>query len=78
MLDTKLQAEIDALPDEASVYEVVTACRHRCSAIMDTKIAALPEFPTMMRVDGEGQPVEVTREVAAGMLRAGTHRVVTA
>ena len=76
MLDTKLQAEIDALPDDAAVYEVMQACKRRCAAIMDARCAALPEFPTLMRVDGEGQPVEVTRAVAVGMLRAGTHQVV--
>lgn len=76
MLNEKLQAEIDALPDERSVAEVVDACTRRCSAIMDAKIAALPDFPRMTRVDGEGQPVEVTRQIAISMLRAGTHKVV--
>jgi hypothetical protein len=43
---------------------------------MDARISALPEFPTMMRVDGEGQPVEVDRQNAISMLLAGSHKVV--
>jgi hypothetical protein len=76
MLDSKLQDAIDALPDEAAVDEVMRACKRRCTAIMDAKIEALPEFPRMMRTDGEGQPVEVDRQNAISMLLAGSHKVV--
>jgi hypothetical protein len=76
MLDVRLQTEIDALPDEAAVDEVMRACKRRCAAIMGARISALPEFPRMMRTDGEGQPVEVDRQNAISMLLAGSHKVV--
>lgn len=68
MLTEQLRSELAALADEEDITSAESILKQRRGTI--TK-----EHVMVTRVDGGGIPIEVTREVAAGLLSRGTHKV---
>lgn len=68
MLTEQLEEDLAALADETSIDAAESILKQRRTAL--TK-----EHVTVTRVDGGGIPIDVTREVAEGLLSRGTHRV---